>query len=63
MRQFACLGLAAWGLSLAVTATAIAIPRVYHSAADDGVQLPYPIALPGGGSHTLHLYMETGSTP
>jgi hypothetical protein len=45
-------------LLLLPSGAATAIPRVYHSPADDGVQLPYPLALPGGGSHTLHLYMD-----
>ena len=48
---------------LLLAGAAAAVPRVYHSPADDGVGDPSPPYLPSGGSLTLHLYMdETGGS-
>lgn len=44
--------------SLLIAGVAGAIPRVYHSPADDGTGGLLPPWLPPAGSLTLHLYMD-----
>jgi len=48
--------------TLALSTSALGTARVFHSPNDDGTSPPAIVTLPPG-SHTLHLYMETGSTP
>jgi hypothetical protein len=48
--------------TLALSTSALGTARVFHSPNDDGTSPP-AIETLAPGSHTLHLYVETGSTP